>query len=138
MSTENVSLFVQSMINEEGFDERARPLEPSVESWVSIAADCGYEFSADDLHQFVCQVLDNPDLTEENSMPSFLSKYASSDSLSDDELGQISGGAGTRSSFRFSRSLFARMHSIGYSVSGKAASGLAGVIEARTVYVRGK
>ena len=119
MSTENVSLFLQSIEQNEELCARVCAVDPDESSWAGIAAEEGYEFSDKDFHEFVCLVLDQPDLSQKDAMQSFLKAYAESDEISDEDLENVAGGAFSWSSrFRFTRSLSNRMQSLGFASIG--------------------
>lgn len=122
MSTENVSLFIQALSQDDELCKRITDEELSSSSWVLIAADAGYEFSEDDIHQFACQVLENPDLKHEDAMQTLVEAYIDEGELTDDDLANVAGGVkyGFSGSFRFKSSLFKRMQAIGYPrISGR-------------------
>ena len=124
MSTENVALFLQSLSGDAALCGRLADGAFSPSSYVDIAAEVGYEFSEDDIHQFACQLLGNPALTPENSIQALLETYVDfyERELAEEDLQRVAGGRGLRfrGPFQFRSSLFARIKTLGYpSLSGQ-------------------
>ena len=129
MSTENVSLFIQSIATNEDLGKALATAEESAASWSVVAANFGYEFSADDFHQFVCQVMDKPDLSAEDAMTSLLAAFNENEELSDQDLEKVAGGGSRYAFLGFSSSLFKRMRTVGFPMLAGPGS------KARTVVV---
>ena len=129
MSTENVSLFIQSIATNEELGKALATAEESAASWSAVAANFGYEFSADDFHQFVCQVMDKPDLGAEDAMTSLLAAFNQNEELSEQDLDKVAGGGSRYAFLGFSSSLFKRMRTVGFPMLGGSGS------TARTVVV---
>lgn len=133
MSTENVALMLQAMMDDAELLERISAAEATLAGWASVGDQFGYEFSADDFHQFVCQLVDDPSLSAEDSMEALLAGYQAEEELEDEQLEQAAGGRRfiRGRSFRFSGKLYGRMKAIGFPMAGGGAGGFA-----RTVVVR--
>lgn len=130
MSTENVSLFIQSIATNEELAKALATTEESAVGWSAVAANFGYEFSADDFHQFVCQVMDKPDLGAEDAMTSLLAAFNQNQELSEQDLDKVAGGGSRYAFLGFSSSLFKRMRTVGFPMLGGSGS------TARTVIVK--
>ena len=119
MSTENVGLFLQSIEGNEDLGARISSEEPDANRWSALAAEEGYEFTEAHFYEFVCMVLDEPDLPRESMMQAFLERYAQADELPDEDLENVAGGGlSWRRPFRFSRSFSNRIQSLGLPKSG--------------------
>ena len=118
MSTENVALFMQALSQDVDLGKRVSTSDVASASWASIAADAGYEFSEDDIHEFACQVLDNSELDREGAVQALLDTYIDVEELSEDDLESVAGGTGKsfgfNGLFRFKASFFSRIGALGY------------------------
>ena len=118
MSTENVALFMQALSQDVDLCKRVSTSAFASSSWVSIAADAGYEVSEDDIYKFACQVLDNSELDREGAIHALLDTYIDGEELSKGDLESVAGGTGKsfefNGPFRFKASFFSRMRAIGY------------------------
>ena len=124
MSTENVALFMQALSEDVDLCKRVSTSAFASSSLASIAADAGYEFSEDDIHQFACQVLGNVELDRKGAIQALLDTYIDGEALSEDALESVAGGTGKSfrfsGPFRFKASFFSRIRAIGYpSLSGR-------------------
>ena len=124
MSTENVALFLQTLSEDADLCGRLVDGAVSPASYVQVAADVGYDFSEDDIHQFACQLLGNPALAPETSIRALLETYVDVDEeeLTEEGLQGVAGGRTRRfrGPFQFTSSLFKRIKALGYpSLSGQ-------------------
>ena len=118
MSTENVALFMQALSQDVDLCKRVSTSAFASSSWASIAADAGYEFSEDDIHQFACRVFGNSGLDREGAIQALLDTYIDGEELSKDNLESVAGGSGKsfgfNGPFRFKASFFCGIQAIGY------------------------
>ena len=71
MSRENVALFSQAITRNPEVSQRISKAGTSVDAWIAIARDVGFEFTADEFAQVVGQTLGRT-VTSENAAREFL------------------------------------------------------------------
>ena len=109
MSKENVALFVRMIAEKRDLNKQASA-EQSTQRWVDIARDAGLEFTADDLVDFVSDIIGKK-VSAESAVREFI-QATKDQELDDKTLDAVAGG------IIFSTSLASTMTRAGYLAPG--------------------
>lgn len=113
MSKENVGLFVAALTKGGNLGSSVAASDRTPSAWVSIGSQAGYEFSADDVHAFMKELLERDELEQDAAVEAFFSaSTAGPGELSEDQLDAVAAAGGT--SMAFSSSLTRRLTSLGF------------------------
>lgn len=109
MSKENLIQFFGSVSKKPELEKELNEAGNSADKWVAVGRSAGFEFTKGDLKDFISEALDKE--VDEGSM---LEAYLSSEALSEAELDQVAGGAGTTMTRTLSSRLGASLDQMGY------------------------
>lgn len=121
MSKENVALFFGALSEKKAISDQIAKTPKTPDAWSAVAKKSGYDFTADELHNVVKEVLDLDRLKKESTVEAFLAAMQPQGSeLSDAQMDSVAGGA---LSTALSPNLNRRLTTLGYpNVGGSQAS----------------
>ncbi len=94
MSKENVVFFIDAINKSQDLNKRMDQAKSSVDTWVKLAYDAGFEFTAEEFASVVEETLGRK-VSIENAVSEYLAArdHVGSDALSDRALEKIVGGS---------------------------------------------
>jgi hypothetical protein len=115
MSKENVALFFNALSEKKDVSDVLSGATQTPEAWTDVANQKGFEFTSDELHSVLKEVLDLDNLKKDTSIEALIAalQIGAGDELSDEALAQVSGG-GSFSAQLVSPALHRRFATLGY------------------------
>ena len=93
MSRENAARFLAAVAHGADLRDELARLPPTLEAWVGAAGHFGLQVSAATLHELVQDVLEEPSLEPDGSVPALLAAMASPlQPVGDEQLEAVAGG----------------------------------------------